>query len=149
MDEEPAVNSKEWLAKLLREKCGYKELHDFQLQHSLDLINGRDLMLVVRPGGGKATIMLAPLLAAQAMGEDGIALIVVPTKLLSKRLAGVASTRGLHALAIKEDTVQDTDLFKDLAANGGIHVDVMSPQMLCGQRMLCFFVSVEQREAVW
>ncbi|KAI0687974.1 P-loop containing nucleoside triphosphate hydrolase protein [Cytidiella melzeri] len=148
MDEEPAVNSKEWLAKLLREKCGYKELHDYQLQHGLDLINGRDLVLVVRPGGGKTTIMLAPLLAAQARGEDGIALIVVPTKLLSEQLAGVASTRGLHALAINEDTVRDTDLFKDLATNGGIRVGVMSPQMLRGQRMSRFLASVEQKEAV-
>ncbi|KAI0695253.1 hypothetical protein BC835DRAFT_1415004 [Cytidiella melzeri] len=103
MDEEPAVNSKEWLAKLLREK--------FQ------------------PGGGRTTIMLAPLLAAQARGEDGLALIVVPTKLLSEQLAGVALMRGLHTLAINKDTVCDTDLFKDLAANGGICVGVMSPQM--------------------
>lgn len=105
MSEAPAVNSKEWLEALLREKCGYPQLRDYQLQHGLDLIHGRDLVLVVRPGGGKTTIMLAPLLAAQARGESGVALIVVPTKLLAEQLVRgakfVVKSLLIHAYRLK------------------------------------------------
>lgn len=97
MSEEPAVNSKEWLEALLRDKCGYPQLRDYQLKHGLDLIHGRDLLLVVRPGGGKTTIMLAPLLAAQARGESGVAIIVVPTKLLGEQLVRAVSLLQLRA----------------------------------------------------
>ena len=86
MSDVPAAHSEEWLEALLRNKCGYSQLRDYQLKHSMDLVNGRDLLLVVRPGGGKTTIMLAPLLVAQARRESGIALVIVPTKLLAEQL---------------------------------------------------------------
>ena len=74
-----------WLDALIREKCRVDCPRDFQIKHGLDLINGKDLFLVVAPGMGKTTVMMAPLLAAAERKESGIAIIVVPTKLLGEQ----------------------------------------------------------------
>lgn len=68
--------------------------------------------------------------------------------------AHVATSRGLYALAINEDTVRAAsyskrDLFKDLAeAESSIRVGVMSPQMLRGSRMARFLDSVKKNKSV-
>lgn len=83
---QPPVNSPEWLKKLLQEKCHFHNVRDFQLKHGLELADSKDVFLVIAPGMGKTTVMLAPLLAAQARDQPGIGLIVVPTKALGVQL---------------------------------------------------------------
>ncbi len=79
-----------WLEALINDKCGIATVRPFQLDHALDLINGRDVFLVIAPGMGKTTVLLAPLLAAQARKESGIAIIVVPTKLLGEQTVSIS-----------------------------------------------------------
>lgn len=85
MSAQPPVNSRPWLEKLVQDKCGYTPRGP-QLEHGQDLNEGRELFLVMAPGGGKTTVMMIPLLAAQARGESGIAIIIVPTKVLAEQI---------------------------------------------------------------
>ncbi|KAF7341572.1 Nucleoside triphosphate hydrolase protein [Mycena sanguinolenta] len=135
------VNSRAWLDSLLRQKCGVPSLYPHQLDHAIDLNNGRDLFLVIGPGHGKSIVLFAPLIAAQARGERGLAFMIVPTKVLAVQQAEVGRKYGLRALAINEDTVREAatregrDLFAEFAGGDGISVAVMSPQMLQGRRI--------------
>ncbi|KAH9931769.1 P-loop containing nucleoside triphosphate hydrolase protein [Amylocystis lapponica] len=134
---DPPVGSREWLRDLIHQKCGFIP-REYQLTHGLDLIAGKDLFLVIAPGMGKTTVFHAPLLAAQARGEQGICIIIVPTKLLGEQQEGVAKKCGLRALAINEDTVRKAhyaepkprNLFDELSTGGDIRIGIMSPQML-------------------
>lgn len=82
------VTSPAQLEILLRDKCHIPTLHDFQVQQGYDLVCGKDVFLVVAPGMGKTVVMAAPLLAAQAAGEQGIALVVMPSKILTEQQVG-------------------------------------------------------------
>ncbi|KAI0759466.1 hypothetical protein BC629DRAFT_1443831 [Irpex lacteus] len=69
--------------------------------------------------------------AAQEMGESGIGLVVVPTKLLGEQLAGVLSSYGLNASAINEDTMRAAslasprvDLWAKLVKADGVRVAI-------------------------
>ncbi|KAJ6572245.1 hypothetical protein B0H19DRAFT_1348338 [Mycena capillaripes] len=135
------VNSRAWLENLLRQKCGVPSLYPLQLNHGKDLNDGHDVFLVIAPGLGKSIVLFAPLIAAQARGERGIAFMVVPTKVLAEQQAEVGRKYGLRAIAINEDSVREAatreerDLFAEFAGGNGISVGVMSPQMLQGRRM--------------
>ncbi|KAJ7867729.1 P-loop containing nucleoside triphosphate hydrolase protein [Mycena olivaceomarginata] len=135
------VNSRAWLDSLLREKCGVPSLFPHQLDHGKDLNDGRDLFLVIAPGLGKSIVLFAPLIAAQARGEQGLAFMIVPTKVLAEQQAEVGRKYGLRAIAINEDSVGEAatrekrDLFAEWAGGDDISVGVMSPQMLQGHRM--------------
>ncbi|KAJ7843532.1 hypothetical protein B0H14DRAFT_3456092 [Mycena olivaceomarginata] len=84
-----AVNSAEWLDSLLH------------------LNDGQDVFLVIAPGFGKSVVLFAPLIAAQARGERGIAFMIVPTKVLAEQQAEVGRKYGLRAVAINEDSVRE------------------------------------------
>ncbi|KAJ7660021.1 P-loop containing nucleoside triphosphate hydrolase protein [Mycena olivaceomarginata] len=135
------VNSRAWLDSLLRQKCGVPSLYPHQLDHGKDLNEGRDLFLVIAPGLGKSIVLFAPLIAAQARGERGIAFMIVPTKVLAEQQAEVGRKYSLRSIAINEDSVREAatrekrDLFAELADGDGISVGIMSPQMLQGPRM--------------
>ncbi|KAJ6463097.1 P-loop containing nucleoside triphosphate hydrolase protein [Mycena vulgaris] len=135
------VNSVAWLEALLRQKCGLPSLYPHQLAHGKDLNDGRDLFLVIATGLGKSIVLFAPLIAAQARQERGIAFVIVPTKVLAEQMAEVGRKYGLRALAINEDSVREAatrdkrDLFAEFSGGAGISVGVMSPQMLQGRRM--------------
>ncbi|KAJ7924813.1 hypothetical protein B0H13DRAFT_1863675 [Mycena leptocephala] len=96
---DPPVNSLPWLDNLLRQKCGIPSLYPHQLAHGKDLNDGRELFLVIATGLGKSIVLFAPLIAAQARQERGIAFMIVPTK------AEVGRKYGLKAIAINEDPV--------------------------------------------
>lgn len=81
----PTVNSREWLENLLREKNGVEFVRSHQLDHGMDLVEGRDLFLVIATGMGKTAVLHAPLQAAQARKEKGIAFLIVPTKVLAEQ----------------------------------------------------------------
>ncbi|PCH41838.1 nucleoside triphosphate hydrolase protein, partial [Wolfiporia cocos MD-104 SS10] len=145
--------SAEWLTTLLQQRCGIVQPRDFQVRHGMDLINGKDLFLVVAPGQGKTLVMYAPLLAAQALSQQGIAIIVAPTKLLTVQLSNGATKIGLRALAINEDTLrtaqyENHDLFKELAAGKDVRIAVMSPQMLSGERMNSFLRTASNKRQI-
>ncbi|KAJ7085300.1 hypothetical protein C8R44DRAFT_721701 [Mycena epipterygia] len=137
----PPGNSREWLDALLRQKCGIPSLYPHQLEHGIDLNEGRDLFLVIATGLGKSIVLFAPLIAAQARRERGIAFIIVPTKVLAEQMAQVGQKYGLRTLAINEDSVREAatgeqrDLFAEFAGGAGISVAVMSPQMLHGKAL--------------
>ncbi|KAJ7215743.1 P-loop containing nucleoside triphosphate hydrolase protein, partial [Mycena rebaudengoi] len=129
-----------WLDALLREKCRIPYVYQHQLVHGKDLVDGHDLFLVIATGKGKTIILHAPLIAAQARKERGIAFLIVPTKVLAEQQAEVAQRNGLRALAINEDSVREAglqkrDLFAEFAGGDGISVGVMSPQMLRSSRV--------------
>ncbi|KAH8099265.1 hypothetical protein BXZ70DRAFT_1009082 [Cristinia sonorae] len=86
----PTVCSqRDWLENLMKRRCSLPAIRDFQLQHGLDLIHGKDVFLVIAPGGGKTLVSLAPLLYAQEMRESGIALITEPSKFLTEQQSAV------------------------------------------------------------
>ncbi|KAJ6544426.1 P-loop containing nucleoside triphosphate hydrolase protein [Mycena capillaripes] len=101
---------------------------------------GTEVFCVAGTGMGKTLILQAGPMAAEARGEKGIALMIVPTKVLVEQQADVASRRGLRALAINQDTVRDAklsgrDLFKELAEGDDVRMGVMTPQMLMETEM--------------
>ena len=57
--------------ELLCQKCNITQAHDFQLNHGCDLVNGKDVFLVVGPGMGKTLVLCAPLLYAQKKKVSG------------------------------------------------------------------------------
>ncbi|KAH8096825.1 hypothetical protein BXZ70DRAFT_1065905 [Cristinia sonorae] len=112
-------------------------IRDFQLDHGLDLINGRDVFLVTAPGSGKTLVSIAPLLWAQSMKQSGIAIVVEPSKTGNSI---VFAKYGIDAVAINENTLREeftrtkTSLFgrfKTTASPGSdIHAVFMTPWML-------------------
>ncbi|KAJ6479384.1 hypothetical protein DFH09DRAFT_807850, partial [Mycena vulgaris] len=99
-----------------------------------------DVFCVNATGMGKTVILQAGPIAADARGESGIGLIIVPTKVLVEQQAEVASARGLRALAINEDTVREAalekrDLWKELTGGDDVRVAIMTPQMARGKHM--------------
>ncbi|KAJ7451710.1 P-loop containing nucleoside triphosphate hydrolase protein [Mycena galericulata] len=106
----------------------------------MDVNAGKDVFCVIATGMGKTVVLQAGAIAARARGEKGIALMIVPTKVLVEQQADVASRRGLRALAINQDTVRDArlsgrDLFKELAEGEDVRMGVMTPSMLNGPEM--------------
>ncbi|KAJ7245531.1 P-loop containing nucleoside triphosphate hydrolase protein [Mycena rebaudengoi] len=136
----PAVNSREWLDSLLRVRCKVSTLWPHQIDLSMAVNEGKDVFCVVATGMGKTVILQAGALAAHARGENAIALIIVPTKVLVEQQADVATARGLRALAINEDTVRDAahekrDLWAELVRGDDVRVAIMTPQMALGRKM--------------
>ncbi len=43
--------------QLLCQKCNISQAHNFQLNHRCDLVNGKDVFLVVGPGMGKTLVL--------------------------------------------------------------------------------------------
>ncbi|KAJ6481318.1 P-loop containing nucleoside triphosphate hydrolase protein [Mycena vitilis] len=129
------VNSREWMDELLRTRCKVATLHPHQLELAMHINRGKEVFCVSGTGTGKTVIFQAGPIAAQARGEKGIALMIVPTKVLVEQQADVASSRGLRGLAINQDTVRDArlagrDLFKELAEGDDVRMGVMTPHML-------------------
>ncbi|KAJ7689946.1 P-loop containing nucleoside triphosphate hydrolase protein, partial [Mycena rosella] len=128
------------LDEVLRSTCKVTKLWPFQLELSIDVNDGIDVFCVIATGMGKTVILQSGAIAAHARGEKGIALIIVPTKVLVEQQADVASRRGLRALAINQDTVRDArlaacDLFKKLEKGEDVRMAVMTPSMLVGHEM--------------
>ncbi|KAK7059355.1 P-loop containing nucleoside triphosphate hydrolase protein [Favolaschia claudopus] len=130
-----AVNSREWMEELLRTRAQVREVYPHQLELAMHINAGEDVFCVAGTSMGKTLALQSGPIAAQARGEKGIALMIVPTKVLVEQQADVASRRGLRALAINQDTVRNTrltgrDLFKELEAGDDIRIAVMTPAML-------------------
>lgn len=85
METSPPVNSRAWLDKVLRTACKLDKLRDAQLDVGVAIVNGRDVFCVNSTGSGKTVILHSGPLAAQARGEKGIALQIVPTKVLAEQ----------------------------------------------------------------
>ncbi|KAK7002047.1 hypothetical protein R3P38DRAFT_2557363, partial [Favolaschia claudopus] len=87
----------------------------------------KNVFCVIATGMGKTVVLMAGAMAASARSEKGIALLIVPTKVLVEQQAEVASRRGLRVLAINQDTVRDArlvgrDLFKELAEGDDVRM---------------------------
>ncbi len=85
MSNDSALATRTALDTLIQEKCNISAARDFQLEHGMDLIRGEDLFLVAAPGYGKTIVMSAPLLYAQERSKTGIAIVVVPSKILTEQ----------------------------------------------------------------
>ncbi|KAJ7183812.1 P-loop containing nucleoside triphosphate hydrolase protein [Mycena filopes] len=130
----------EWLDNVLRARCAVAKLRPYQLELGLEIEKGNDVFCVSATGTGKTVVLMAGAIAADARGEKGIALFIVPTKILVEQQAEVASRRGLRALAINQDTARDAslagrDLFKELAEGDDVRMGVMTPKMLLETEM--------------
>ncbi|KAK6966464.1 P-loop containing nucleoside triphosphate hydrolase protein, partial [Favolaschia claudopus] len=106
-----------------------------QLELAMHVNAGEDVFCVAGTNMGKTLVLQSGPIAAQARGEKGIALMIVPTKVLVEQQADVASRRGLRARAINQDTVRNArlvgrDLFKELEHGDDIRMAVMTPSML-------------------
>ncbi|KAK7058204.1 P-loop containing nucleoside triphosphate hydrolase protein, partial [Favolaschia claudopus] len=129
------VNSREWIEELLRIRAKVREVYPHQLELAMHINAGKDVVCVAGTSKGKTLVLQSGPIAAQARGEKGIALMIVPTKVLVEQQADVASRRGLRALAINQDTVRDArlagrDLFKELGAGDDVRMAIMTPSML-------------------
>ncbi|KAH9855447.1 P-loop containing nucleoside triphosphate hydrolase protein [Lenzites betulinus] len=125
--------SRQELEALICAKCRVKTPRDFQITHGLDMIQKKDLILVVASGMGKTLAMAVPLLAAQAAGEAGIAVIVVPSHILAEQQAKTFCEYGLRALAITQLTVRKAsykrrDLVAELRAGRDVRVAVITSE---------------------
>ncbi|TCD63703.1 hypothetical protein EIP91_005108 [Steccherinum ochraceum] len=112
----------EWLHDLLVRRTLKPSIRDFQLEHGLELVRGHDVYLVIAPGKGKTLVSLAPLLAAQELGQSGVAIIIEPSKFLTEQQSRVFETMGIRSLAINQDTLRAAyaagrqDLFDEFEA---------------------------------
>ena len=88
----PQSTSSSDIESILLRTCHVPSVRDFQLKHATDLVEGKDLFLVISPGMGKTLVIHAPLLVAHHRGETGIALIIVPTKLLAEQQVSSVTT---------------------------------------------------------
>lgn len=79
------VTSRQELEKFIALECNVTTVRPFQLDGAMNIIEGRDLFLVIAPGSGKTLVLLTPLLWAQNRMESGIAIIVVPSKYLTEQ----------------------------------------------------------------
>ncbi|KAL6302971.1 hypothetical protein BKA93DRAFT_735885 [Sparassis latifolia] len=134
MNDDPP-NLQKWLATLVQEKCGLSHVWPWQLDHALNLIASNVLFLVIAPGSSKTLVICAPLLAAQSHGCSEIALLVVPTKILTKQQVAVFIAFRIRALAINEDSIRNAyyegrDLFNELCEGNDICVAIIMPWML-------------------
>ncbi|KAJ6628449.1 P-loop containing nucleoside triphosphate hydrolase protein [Mycena sp. CBHHK59/15] len=134
------VNSREWLDAVLRSRCKVSKLWPYQLDLGMAINRGTDVYCTIATGMGKTVILQAGAIAADARGECGICLVIVPTKVLVEQQAEVASARGLCGLAINEDTVREAalakrDLWLELTRGEDVRVAVMTPQMVQGRHM--------------
>ncbi|KAJ7314641.1 hypothetical protein DFH08DRAFT_821302 [Mycena albidolilacea] len=132
------------LPHVLRVRCAVAKLRPYQLELGLKIDNKQDVVCVNATGTGKTVVLMAGAIAADARREKGITLLIVPTKILVEQQcvprAEVASRRGLRALAINQDTVRDAtlaerDLFKELAERDDVRMGVMTPKMLLEKDM--------------
>ncbi|KAI0357410.1 P-loop containing nucleoside triphosphate hydrolase protein [Trametes cingulata] len=136
----PATITANELESLIQEKCCISTVRPFQISCSLNLIKGEDLFLVVAPGMGKTVVMSAPLLVAQRNGENGIAIVVVPSKILTEQQARAFNACGIRALAINEDTQRDAfyrqrNLVKELSSGTDVRAAVVTPWMVKNERL--------------
>jgi superfamily II DNA helicase RecQ len=136
----------------LAEKLGYPRLQDWQVELTKSILEGKDVVLTAGTGQGKTTLLYAPLLVTRLQNPTAIGLSVIPTKalgldqvcFLSLQLPfhspeiilkeRSASSRGIPAVAINEDTVrrassQGRNLFKEVL-EGQFGLVVVSPEML-------------------
>ncbi|GJF00722.1 DEAD/DEAH box helicase [Phanerochaete sordida] len=135
------------------EGCKIKELRPFQVPHIVDMSLGKSLVLVAAPGSGKTIIMAGPLLVAQAMGQSGIAFVVVPSKILVDQQAASFGDFGLRTLAINEDTVRSAsllgrDLWAELAAGDDVRVAVVTPWMIASDRLYALLRDAKFKNAI-
>ncbi|KAJ7912855.1 P-loop containing nucleoside triphosphate hydrolase protein [Mycena leptocephala] len=136
----PTVNSREWLDVILRHRCKVAKVRPFQLDLGMEIVRGKDVWCIIATGMGKTVALQTGAIAADARGECGICLIIVPTKVLVEQQAEVATARGLRALAINEDMVREAalvkrDLWLELTRGDDVRVAIMTPQMVQGRRM--------------
>ncbi|KAJ7069167.1 hypothetical protein C8F01DRAFT_1077795 [Mycena amicta] len=119
----------------------------------MDILEKRDVFIVAGTGLGKTVILQAGPLAASGSGRrhlSGHCSHQSPRRTASLKLslppieyiwqADVATARGLHALAVNEDTIREAalekrDLWAELLNSKGVRVAVMTPQMVLGKKM--------------
>ncbi|KAH9859041.1 hypothetical protein C2E23DRAFT_880420 [Lenzites betulinus] len=94
------------LESLLREECRISEPREFRVQHGLGRIHGKEIFLVAPPSLGKTIVIVVPMLATQELEEQANALVIVPSKILTKQQARVFIAYDLTSLAINEDTLR-------------------------------------------
>lgn len=82
----------DWLEHLVQTKLHYTDVQSFQTEMPLHQLQGDDIFLTLRTGGGKSSNMWTPLLACRALGHKAVAICVIPTKVLMENL--VSTTLG-------------------------------------------------------
>ncbi|KAJ7861781.1 hypothetical protein B0H14DRAFT_3445032 [Mycena olivaceomarginata] len=90
-DPPPTINSREWMDSVLRTRCKISKLWPHQLDLAMENNQKNDVLCVVATGMGKTVILQAGPIAADARGETGIGLIIVPTKVLVEQQGEVAT----------------------------------------------------------
>lgn len=81
-----------WLENLITTKLGYTEVPAWQSVMPLHQIQGDDIFLTLKTGGGKSSNMWIPILASRELGHKAIGICVVPTKDLMSNLVSTAAT---------------------------------------------------------
>ncbi|KAK6984735.1 hypothetical protein R3P38DRAFT_3292277 [Favolaschia claudopus] len=81
----------QWMERVLSARCKLTRLRPFQLDLALEIDNKKNVFCVIATGMGKTVVLMAGAMAASARSEKGIALLIVPTKVLVEQQAEVAS----------------------------------------------------------
>ncbi|KZT21217.1 hypothetical protein NEOLEDRAFT_1073830 [Neolentinus lepideus HHB14362 ss-1] len=102
----------------------------------MDLAKGKDIVFIGACRIGKSALFYVPLMAARLRFGQGLAILVVPTKALSKDQAKAANKRGLCTITINSDTLRDASCQMpqrkpfDEVAEGLWELIIVSPEML-------------------
>ena len=63
---------------------GMVHSHRWQIAHSMNLSNGKDVFITVKTGSGKSVLTLAPVIARKLLKRPHAALVIYPTEVLMK-----------------------------------------------------------------
>ncbi|EUC54489.1 DEAD/DEAH-box helicase, partial [Rhizoctonia solani AG-3 Rhs1AP] len=134
------IGSRAWYDHTLRTELGYPSLQPWQLDGTINICNGGDVICIVATGAGKSALIQGPIVARQAMGEKPVGIVVVPTKGLADDQARAAESKGIKALALHQDSVRAAseahprhNLFEEIRT-GEWRLVFLSPEMLVSKR---------------
>ncbi|KAJ7599757.1 hypothetical protein C8J56DRAFT_1037355 [Mycena floridula] len=127
----PPASSKKWsipaIRKLVWDKFKKRACWT-QLKIALALWSGKDVIGVLRTGGGKTLSFWIALLMALEEGKDKMIIIVTPLNLLGKQNERLLSDAGISSKAVDKDS-NSPGTWKDIVT-GKYCVVTVSPELL-------------------
>ncbi|KAJ8509559.1 hypothetical protein ONZ45_g8294 [Pleurotus djamor] len=99
-------NTPEWLLAKVAPKLGYTTLRAWQIELSVKILNGEDVVCVAPVGAGKSSLLHIPLTAKKMEEGRVLGISIAPTKTLCEDQVDAATKRGLRALALHGDSIR-------------------------------------------
>ncbi|KAF8900872.1 P-loop containing nucleoside triphosphate hydrolase protein, partial [Gymnopilus junonius] len=99
-----------------------------QIQITLALHAGKDVVGCAKTGAGKTLSFWIPLLMALEEGQDKMTFVVTPLNLLGKQNVAELEKASLNGIAVSAKNA-NTQTFKDIE-EGKYHVVIINPELL-------------------